>query len=279
MAIQLTKTGWSNGKGGTWSKRSDRAKDVRRGIIQSSRVRSSTLAGDDVINGTAKNASGISISGNLNTQAGNDSILGNSTSKAGVYNEGQINTGRENDRIQASSANSRGLENQGDIYTEDGADLITGKSNQEEGISNSGFLSMGGGDDTLRGSGPLAGLRNDGYITMDKGSDTVDVRKGGFSGNGYLNLGPGFDTVIGFGPQTVDGGGDRDSLFLAEGRYTIADNSDPWGNTFGKAITDNGGTTMVAANIESIGSALSREQVTLKNGTLLINAMGEVSYL
>jgi hypothetical protein len=279
MAIQLTKKGWSNSESGTWSKRSDKVKASQRGIIQSSRARSFTLAGDDVINGTAKNVSGINISGSLNTQAGNDAILGNSTSQAGIYNEGWIDTGRENDRIQATSSTSRGLENQGDIYTEDGDDLITGMSDQEEGISNSGFISMGGGNDTLTGSGSIAGLRNDNYISMGKGSDIVNVFNGGFSGDGYLDMGPGFDTVIGFGPQTVDGGGDRDSLLLAKGRYSIAANSDPWGNPFGKAITDKGGTTMVAANIESIGSALSREQVTLTDGTLLINAMGEVSYL
>jgi hypothetical protein len=279
MAIQLTNKGWTNGKSKNWSNRNDKVKAKRRGITQSSRVKSFTLAGDDVIDGTAKNISGLSIGGDLKTQAGNDSVIGTSSVQSGLYNEGLIDTGRENDTIKGVSRDSRGLENQGDIYTQDGADLIIGTSERQEGISNSGTISMAGGNDTLRGSGLLAGLRNDGYISMGTGSDRVDVLNGGFSGNGYLDLGPGFDTVIGFGAQTVDGGGDRDTLLLAKGRYTIADNTDPWGNTFGKAITDRSGTTMVAANMETIGSALSGEQVALTNGTLLINAMGEVSYL
>jgi hypothetical protein len=279
MAIQLTNKGWTNGKSKSWTRRSDNVVAKRRGINQSSRVKSFTLAGDDVIDGAAKNISGLSISGDLKTQAGNDTIMGTSFTQSGLYNERLIDTGRENDTIKGISTDLRGLENQGDIYTQDGDDLITGTSKRQEGISNSGTISMAGGNDTLRGSGLFAGLRNDGYISMGKGSDRVDALNGGFSGSGYLDLGPGFDTVIGFGSQTVDGGGDRDTVLLAKGRYTIADNTDPWGNTFGNVITDRSGTTMVAANIETIGSALSGEQVSLTNGTLLINAMGEVSYL
>jgi hypothetical protein len=36
---------------------------------------------------------------------------------------------------------------------------------------------------------------------------------------------------------------------------------------------------MVAANFETIGSAVSAQEVQLVNGTLLINAMGDVSDL
>lgn len=278
-AIQLTKKGWTNGKSKNWTERGDKVKTKQRGIIQASRVKSLTKAGDDLINGTAENISGLSIGGDLQTQAGNDSVIGTSSTQSGLYNEGLIDTGLGNDTIKGVSIDSRGLENQGDIYTQDGADLIIGSSELQEGISNSGTINMAGGDDSLSGSGLLAGLRNDGYISMGMGSDRVDVLKGGFSGNGYLDLGPGFDTVIGFGEQRLDGGGDRDALLLAEGRYTIADYTDPWGNTYGKAISDLSGTTMVANNMETIGSALSGEQVALANGTLLINAMGEVSYL
>ncbi|TVS06682.1 MAG: hypothetical protein EA413_03095 [Cyanobium sp. PLM2.Bin73] len=92
-------------------------------------------------------------------------------------------------------------------------------------------------------------------------------------------MGSGFDKVFGFGPQTIDGGGDRDSLFLKQGTYKITDNVDEWGYTYGKAIKDLSGTSMIVNSFESIGSALSLKEVDLKNGTLLINAMGDVSYL
>lgn len=279
MTTQLTNSGWSNGTTGTWSKRSDKVRDRRKGIELASRFRPRTGAGDDLIDGAAVRQSGLSISGSLQTEAGNDRVRGVSQKQAGIYNEGTINTGRENDRIIGRSTNSRGLENQGNIYTGDGNDLITGRSKSQEGITNSGYINMGGGNDTLRGKGVLAGLRNDGYIDMGNGADVVDVLQGGFEGSGYLNMGSGFDKVFGFGPQTIDGGGDRDSLFLKQGTYKITDNVDEWGYTYGKAIKDLSGTSMIVNSFESIGSALSLKEVDLKNGTLLINAMGDVSYL
>jgi hypothetical protein len=120
MTTQLTKKGWSNKKSGTWSKRRDKVLNQRRGIAQSSREKSYTLAGDDLIKGGATKRNGVSISGELYTQADNDTVIGNSVFQAGIYIEGRINTGRENDTIKASSSMSRGLENQGTISTEDG---------------------------------------------------------------------------------------------------------------------------------------------------------------
>lgn len=279
MTTQLTQKGWSNGSSGNWTKRADKVKDKRKGILQSSRVTSETRAGDDLILGEASSLSGVNINGNLRTQAGNDNIKGQSTSTSGIYNEGTINTGQENDKIRGISSGSRGLENQGSIFTEDGNDKITGKSNSQEGITNSGYLSMGGGSDTLQASGVLAALRNDSYISMGQGSDLVNCLNGGFSGKGRIDLDTGFDTVIGFGDQEINGGGDRDTLLLKEGRYKISNYTDQWGNTYGKQITNEDNVTMIVDSIESIGSALSKKQVDLDNGTLLINAMGEVSYL
>lgn len=279
MTTQLTNTGWFNGTEGTWSKRNDRVRDLRKGIEASSRSKPRTGAGDDLIDGRAVRLSGLRITGNLYTEAGNDKARGVSQEQAGILNEGTINTGGENDRIIGRSTNSRGLENQNYIYTGAGNDLITGRSSGQEGISNSGSINMGGGDDTIRGAGGLAGLRNDGYIYMGTGSDVVDVHRGGFDGTGYIDMGSGFDQVFGFGPQTVEGGGDRDSLFLNQGEYKIADNTDEWGYTYGKTVTDKSGTSMIVSSFESIGSALSLKEVDLKNGTVLINAMGDVSYL
>lgn len=279
MTTQLTKSGWSNGTKGTWSKRNDRVRDLRKGIELISRVNARTGSGNDLIDGAATRLSGLYIDGSLRTEADNDTLRGISENKSGILNEGFIDSGRENDKIIAKSVNSRGLENQGTLYTGDGLDRITGRSSSQEGITNSGSISMGSGDDTLIGTGVLAGLRNDGYIDMGSGSDVVDVRAGGFAGTGYFYMGSGFDKVFGFGSQTIDGGGDRDSLFLKQGTYKIADNTDEWGYTYGKTIKDESGTSMVTSSFESIGSAFSGEEVDLKNGTLLINAMGEVSYL
>ena len=279
MTTQLTNEGWSNGTDGRWTTRQDRVRDSEEGIRLSGRFKANTLDGDDIIYGSSEKINGLSISGSLKTGAGNDLVRGVSDQASGLYNENTINTGFENDTIIGSSTNYRGLENQGNISSGDGDDLIVGKSLTQEGITNSGYLDMGSGNDILRGIGVLAALRNDDYISMGKGSDTVDVRRGGLDGNGYLYMGPGFDQLIGFGPQTVDGGGDRDSLFLKQGKYKIADNTDEWGYTYGKTIKDKSGTSMVAISFESIGSILSGEEVNLKNGTLLINAMGEVSYL
>jgi hypothetical protein len=89
---------------------------------------------------------------------------------------------------------------------------------------------------------------------------------------------PGFNTTLGFDEQTVDGGGDPNSLILKQGRYSIKDNTDTWGYTYGKTNTTKG-ISMVAANFETIGSAVSAQEVQLVNGTLLINAMGDVSDL
>jgi hypothetical protein len=279
MTTQLTNTGWFNGTSGTWTRRDDKVRDRRKGIEVSSRFRPRTGAGDDLIDGASVRQSGLSISGSLQTEAGSDRVRGVSQKQAGIYNEGTINTGRENDKIIGRSTDSRGLENQEYISTGDGDDLITGRSKSQEGITNSGSINMGGGNDTLRGEGVVAGLRNDGYIDMGNGSDVVDVRRGGFEGTGYLYMGSGFDKVFGFGPQTIDGGGDRDSLFLNQGKYKIADNTDEWGYTYGKEITDESGTSMIVNSFESIGSADSLKEIDLENGTLLINAMGDVSYL
>lgn len=279
MTTQLTNTGWFNGTTGTWTKRKDKVRDLQGGITVSSRFKPRTGAGDDLIEGAAVRRSGLRNLGGLYTQSGNDRVRGVSETQSGLYNEGTINAGRGNDKIIGRSADSRGVENQAYIYTGQGNDLINGRSSSQEGISNSGYINMGGGDDTLRGVGTLAGIRNDSYIYMGAGSDVVDARRGGFAGNGYIDMGPGFDRVFGFGPQTIDGGGDRDSLLLNQGKYKIANNTDEWGYTYGKKITDKSGTSMIAISFESIGSAGSLQEVDLKNGTLLINAMGEVSYL
>lgn len=279
MTTQLTNTGWFNGTTGTWSRRDDRVRDLRKGIELSSRFRPRTGAGDDLIDGAAVRRSGLTIAGSLKTEAGNDRVRGVSQSQAGILNEGTIDTGLENDKILGRSTDSRGLENQGYLYTSGGTDLITGRSSSQEGITNSDYIYMAAGNDIIRGAGVLAGLRNDGYIDMGTGSDVVDVRRGGFEGTGYLYMGSGFDKVFGFGPQTLDGGGDRDSLLLNQGQYKITNNIDEWGNTYGKKITDKSGTSMIVNSFESIGSAVSLKEVSLDNGTLLINAMGDVSYL
>lgn len=279
MTTQLTNTGWFNGTTGTWSRRDDRVRDLRKGIELSSGFRPRTRAGDDLIDGAAVRRSGLSVSGILYTEAGSDRVRGISEDKAGIVNEGTINTGRENDKLIGRSTDSRGLENQDNIYTGDGNDLITGRSSSQEGITNSDYINMGGGDDTMRGAGVLAGIRNDNYIYMGTGSDVVDARRGGFDGTGYIGMGSGFDKVFGFGPQNLDGGGDRDSLYLNQGTYRIRNNIDEWGNSYGKKITDESGTSMIVNSFESIGSAVSLKEVSLDNGTLLINAMGDVSYL
>jgi hypothetical protein len=279
MTIQLTNKGWINGIKGTWSNSDDRVRDLRMGINLSSRFRPRTRAGDDLIDGASLLSSGLNIAGNLETAAGNDRVRGVSQTQAGILNEGTIDCGAENDKIIAWSTESRGLENQGYLYTSSGNDLIIGRSGSQEGITNSGYITMEAGNDTMRAAGITAGLRNDGYIDMGTGSDVVDVRRGGFEGTGNLYMGSGFDKVFGFGPQTIDGAGDRDSLFLNQGTFSITDNTDEWGNSYGKKITDESGTSMIVNSIESIGSAFSLQEVTLDNGTLLINAMGGVSYL
>jgi hypothetical protein len=283
MSTQLTNKGWSNGSKGRWSDRSNRVRDKNEGIRLSGRYTAKTLAGDDIINGANQEFSGLKISGTLKTQSGNDTIRGESELESGLYNENTIRSGLENDTITGISTNSRGLENQGTIDTEDGSDSLFGRSRRQEGVTNSGYLDMGSGNDTLRGVGVLAGLRNDNYIYMGKGSDVVNVRRGGFDGKGYLDLGPGFDRVIGFGPQTVDGGGDRDSLLLKEGTYTIADtiaeNQDEFGFSSGQTITNQGGIAMGTVNFESIGSSRSGAEVKFQTGILVISAEGDVAYL
>jgi hypothetical protein len=279
MTTQLTNKGWSNGTDGRWTPRRDRVRDSEEGIRLSGRFNAKTLAGDDIINGSSEEISGVRISGSSKTQAGNDLVRGESDQESGLYNEDTINTGLEDDTITGISANSRGLENQGNIYSEGGEDLMLGKSRRQEGITNSGYLDMGSGNDTLRGVGVLAGLRKDNYIYMGKGSDFVNVRRGGFDGKGYLDMGPGFDRLIGFGPQTVDGGGDRDSLFLKEGTYVISDNTDEYNYTNGQSITDQRGVSMTAISFESIGSSSSFEEVKFQTGTLVIGGDGSVAYL
>lgn len=280
MSTNLNNKGWSNGSDGRWSRRGDRVRDLKGGIRLSGRFTAKTKAGDDVINGRNDDVSGVKISGNLKTQAGNDRVRGESDQEAGIYNENTINTGLENDKITGLSTNSRGLENQGNIYTRDGNDIAFGRSRNQEGITNSGYLDMGNGNDLLRGVGKLAGLRNDNYIYMGKGSDTVNVRRGGFDGKeGFLDMGPGFDRVIGFGPQTVDGGGDRDSLFLKEGTYEIKENILEFDYSYGQTITNQSGVSMTTVNFERIGSSRSFAEVNFQTGTLVIGADGSVGYL
>jgi len=279
MTTQLTKKDWRNGAKGIWSKRPNKAKDKQGGIFQTSRTTSNTLAGDDAVLGSSTSTIGTSINGTLKTQAGSDKIKGKSNTEQGIYCEGSINTGLDNDSITGISTDSRGLENQGYIYTEDGNDKITGKSKSQEGLTNSSYIDMGEGSDALKAAGALSALRNDGYINMGSGSDLVNCLKGGFSGDGEIDMGTGFDTVIGFGAQKIYGGGDRDTLLLDAGRYRITNYTDEWGYSHGKKITNENNVAMIVDSFETIGSAASKQQLDLSNGTLLINAMGEATYL
>jgi hypothetical protein len=260
--------------------------------------------GNDTIEGTG--AYGINIFGKLESGDGNDLINGTATGDFyGVYNDGTLNTGEGDDEIHGLSQ-SYGIFNaktktinmsKADLKlpkiqkipkdpkdpTDD--DLLTGAG--AIGINNAGSIQTGVGKDTIIGIstgggyyGNGKGIQNTGTIDTGDGNDTVDALIGGFSGDGTTKLGAGDDILKGFGVGKFDGGtGKKDKALFNAGVYKI---KKIVATEFqvSSGISSGSGGTFTLTDFEQVGGALlPNATIGIKEGLLIVNRLGNVSFL
>jgi hypothetical protein len=211
-----------------------------------------TLAGNDLIIGTANNDYGFGNIGTLNTDEGNDTITGIGSSYGIVTGYGStFDTGKGNDVITGTG--SSGLGNEGTLNTDDGNDTITGtgydygivtrhNSNLDTGndndvitgtstgYSSTGFENMGtfktgDGNDIIAGTGGAFGLRNRGTLNTDDGNDTI-TGIGNSSGIGIeygstLGTGNGNDVITATNTGSSEGFANFGTLNTGDGQNSI----------------------------------------------------------
>jgi hypothetical protein len=182
-----------------------------------------TLAGDDIITGTADDSTSIGIynwdgytSGvipSINTGEGDDIITGTTGCNLdgfGIFNWGSINTEEDNDQIIGSGkigiynygeTRYNNYRREGRIDTGEGDDIIMGISTYNNdtpysaAIDNRGVISTGNGNDSIIAYGNFSNLRN---VSLGDGDDSIIVT-GDTYNEGDISTGNGNDFIITYG--------------------------------------------------------------------------------